>query len=849
MDAKKVMYLTLGSHMDLHWMAPPRDCLDRGCDIINRALKLCEQYPEYCFYIETTVFTEYYLSRFPQNKAVLQKLMDDGRLEIAACYVDRFEHVYSGESIARHHIVGQRYLRETFGRGAKGTCHSDLPGMSPQVPQICKLADIAYYIRARGPLGMYRWQAPDGSEILYASVGYTYSRAEEWRVKREIEHETMDTDGKPLNAYLMRGGYSDLEMPDDQIVHDVNRFHEMYPEIEFTIASPFKAVQAYTTDREKLPILSGEWPFGWGSPTSGFVEHFLSSVRIENGLLSLEKLEAAVRFLGGDLSAENDSAAWWVMLGRFKGDAKIPVIMPGKELYEAWRGELFTQDHNHMGFGGSKTEMDRRIIQTELFTYMNKLKDRGLNALTSHLPIPGIIDGHEVISGIPVFNSLSWQRDALVTLPARLVEAEPCRLVDADGEAVSLARVGQNVSFMAKALPGTGYKVYYLVKGEDEPHAWLSWHETGERLCAENAFFRIEVDKRTGTVPVWYDKRLHRQLAGFSDASRFLEMISLEESGTDVVYNFTGGKVRDSEGEVKVYLGAFDAVSAKIVIETSMFRCPITKQVTLYREQPQVGIDIDLLWWGMKNQSVRLCMPLAYEGYRETRYGVPYYNMRWPEMMHGIDDKIVLGADTFNPDEVDAYNREHLREVEKWVDIGYENSGVTFGTSSGNFYIANSYLEAVLLRTKVSCGDPHIFGLNQGEHRWHFALRPHEGNWAQSAAARFGWETVTPAEAAVLAPKAGHLPQNEASFVSVDKQNIIVSAVKPAYDDPSQTVVRLFETNGEACTATLTFAGRPKSCQIVNLLEDEGEALECGEHSVTLPIRAFEIVTVKLHLN
>ncbi len=55
------VHFTLGSHMDLFWIGAARDCLDRGSEIIKAALDLCRAHPDYCFYIETTVFAEHFL--------------------------------------------------------------------------------------------------------------------------------------------------------------------------------------------------------------------------------------------------------------------------------------------------------------------------------------------------------------------------------------------------------------------------------------------------------------------------------------------------------------------------------------------------------------------------------------------------------------------------------------------------------------------------------------------------------------------------------------------------------------------------------------------------------------------
>ncbi|MCL2776009.1 MAG: hypothetical protein FWD71_22090, partial [Oscillospiraceae bacterium] len=235
MEQKKTkIFFILGSHMDLFWMGTTRDCLDRGCDIINRAIELCDKYQEYCFYIETVIFAEYFLKYHPDKHDRFMELVREGRFEIGCSYVDRYEHYYGGESIARHHILANRWLK-SHGITSISTCHPDLPGMSPQIPQICAEAGIKYYIRARGPIGIFDWTAPDGTRLIYCSV-FQYGKINADTVGKAIE--TIEGAHIKLPFYVLRGGYSDLEMPDDEIIGKVREIAEQFPEYDFAISSP-----------------------------------------------------------------------------------------------------------------------------------------------------------------------------------------------------------------------------------------------------------------------------------------------------------------------------------------------------------------------------------------------------------------------------------------------------------------------------------------------------------------------------------------------------------------------------------------------------------------------------------
>ncbi len=840
---RPTIHFMLGSHMDLYWMAPPRDCLDRGCDIINRALGLCQQYEDYRFYIETTVFAEYYLSRFPEKKALLQKLISENRLEIGACYVDRYEHMHGGESIVRHYIYGKHFLAEHLGTDFRGACHSDLPGLSPQIPQICALSQIDYYIRARGPLGLYNWLAPDGSSTLYASVGYTYGRVTSERLKREMDQAPADGQGQSPGEFLMRGGYGDLEMPDEHILHDIHEFCTEFPGTKFAISSPSQVLGKYVQNKKSLPTLSGEWPVGWASIAAANVQAFQKIFRLENDLLTLEKLAVLGGLFGEDLADAPLEADWWTILGRFKGDAGPVKIAPGQELYEAWKAVLFVQDHNYAGFGGPKSELDRDIVLQHAGALVQDLTVRAARRLFDKIHIPEEICGQKVLFALPVFNPLAWHRDATVFIRDKGFQAlGDIRMVDAHGREASSAKEGDALSLHTASLPPLGYRVYYGVAAQHcNARKGVETRRANGQIILENAFLRVAVDIASGTVESLFDKLKDRELAENSAGARFAELVSYEESGVDVVYGFTGGRAREENARVSLHHA--DAFSSSILVETTLLGSRVTKTLTLEKDSAALGLQIEMYWWGMKDQQVRLCLPFSKTGYHCTRYGVPYYAMTWPDMMQGINDDVVLGVGAFNPDEIDACSRKHIRDVEKWLDVGYEGSGVTLTTSTTSVFIDGSRIEPLLLRTGVSCGDPNVWVLNQGRQCWDYTIRPHA---QEETAERSGWEAAAPPLMRLCMPQDGVISGDEKSFFAVTGAKVVVTSVKPAYSSARDVIVRFYETDGSGGEVTVTCPLLVEDCWQVDLLEQKMSAAAHTGRVVHVPVRPYEIKTLHI---
>ena len=84
---------------------------------------------------------------------------------------------------------------------------------------------------------------------------------------------------------------------------------------------------------------------------------------------------------------------------------------------------------------------------------------------------------------------------------------------------------------------------------------------------------------------------------------------------------------------------------------------------------------------------------------------------------------------------------------------------------------------------------------------------------------------------------------DEYSLVSIDKENVIIEAVKEAeYDE--KIVIRMYETKNTRTKATVEFGFNVSEAYIANLSEKAQKKLTVKNNSVTLDIKPFEIVTL-----
>jgi alpha-mannosidase len=136
--------------------------------------------------------------------------------------------------------------------------------------------------------------------------------------------------------------------------------------------------------------------------------------------------------------------------------------------------------------------------------------------------------------------------------------------------------------------------------------------------------------------------------------------------------------------------------------------------------------------------------------------------------------------------------------------------------------------------------------VQQGDMLFRYSVTTHKGGWRQGRCRDFGWSVANPLMPVVMNGKRkGTLPAT-ASFCQVDKPNVFLLTLKQA-EDGDGLIVRLIETDGQKVTAKVTQPHLTiKKAWRTNLVEENQVELTYTEHSVTVPVNAFGISTVRV---
>ncbi len=177
----------------------------------------------------------------------------------------------------------------------------------------------------------------------------------------------------------------------------------------------------------------------------------------------------------------------------------------------------------------------------------------------------------------------------------------------------------------------------------------------------------------------------------------------------------------------------------------------------------------------------------------------------------------------------------------KWADLSENGYGVSLLNDCKYGHITEkNTMKLTLLKAST---DPYK-DADRHMHEFVYSMYPHEGDWRDAGTIQESFSLNVPLEAISVGANDGKLADNY-SFVSCDKENVILETIKKA-EDSDEIIVRMYEAYNSKCNATIKFGFDVDKAYVCNLLEEGDEEIEVVGNSVTIPMRNFEIVTLKI---
>ena len=860
----KKIFIVHHTHTDIGYTDIQTKIFDDHINFIDRVLDYCSQtdkFPEdskFRWTCEVSWTVKNYFEERPERIAEFIRRVKEGRIEVTALYLNCTES-YTAEEFVRSLCFAKK-LEKKYGIKVITAMNADIPGLSWAIPQILAGSGIKYLsmasneIRAKAvavPRPFY-WLSPDGSKVLVWNAG-----REGWYCEglllgfnksyRKVSEllppylERLEENGYPYDAICMQGA-EDNGPPHSELSEIVRKWNEKHtsPKIIISIISNF-FLYIEKRYKNKFPSYKLAWPDWWADGTGSAAYETGLSRRMHRELITAEKWASILFSLGKDYPEEKIKEVWnnlfffdehtWGTTCEYSPDSPQAKGQWAIKSSFVYKGAVEAN----------------RLLQEAFSILTSKIKNSGKEKVVVFNPMAKEGNGL-VVFRLPIENwkENSYIKDGNQILPLQ-VEEEIQQLESARKRWVK-------IFFPGEKIPSLGYKTFEILHGRTSFKSNFSFRGN----AIENRFYRIILDSATGGIKSIKDKELNRELVDRQCPYNFNQYIYEEiisKEGRNAIWDAASTlpnwapekKRKDAEfrrispKSCRIKKGKNGPVMGSLVGEVRVRGCSkITQEIILYDNLKRIDIVNTLF----KEEN------LNPEG---IYYAFPF-NFRNPEIRFKIAGAVMRPEIDQLPGSAKGYY-----SIQDWLSISNKDYSVIWVTKEAPL-VQPGEINTGKWLDKIRIGNGTFFSwvmnnywytnfpLKQaGITTFHYSITSVKGKVDDAEARIFAQECNNPL---VALPKGqnskGTLPEKKCSFITLDKKNIILLALKKAMDK-KELIIRLVEMEGKdtVVKVTLPFLKIKKAYQ-TNLVEETPRRISTQQHTIKVSIKSLGIATIKI---
>ena len=816
-STQPVFYAVGNAHLDLAWLWPMAETHRKTSRTFAAQLRLLEEYPEYKFLQSQPASYEMCRKYYPELFERIREAIGKGQwIAEGAMWVEPDTNMASGEALIRQLVHGKRYYKDVLGTDSVILWLPDTFGYTAALPQILQGCGVKYLVTQKifwsyndgdpFPYHYFTWRGMDGSEVTsFLPTSYTY-RTDPKEINDVWKNRVQARD---LDAFLLPFGYGDGGGgPARDYVEYAVRQKDIEGGVKVKMAGPLE----FFEDMEKLGgpknTYVGELYFSAHRGTySAQADIKKNNRRSELMLREMEMWACAASLRGWDYPIEQADGLWKTLLLHQFHD-----ILPGSSIARVY----------------AEANAAHEKLQAEA---------EGITADAA----AALVEKKE---GVTVFNSLSFDRKALITLPEEYADGA----AKADGTAVPVQKTAEGVKALV-SLPSCGAVSLYPEAGE-LPAAETDAAKAAakaERACIrktedgfvmENGLVSARINGRGEVVSFRLKKEngtadgLSREYAaGPMNRLRLFKDVPRKFDAWDIDSNYV---CQEIQGAYDVELEPVEeGLEAVLKVTGKISQSSYTQYIRLAADSRRLEFETTVDWKGL-HRLLKAAFPVnvyAENGINEIQFG---YVERPAHRSRPYDQERF---------EVCNHHYSAFRD---------ENGGaaVLNNCKYGVSMNGNS-LELTLLRASAS---PEMRADNK-VHHFTYAFTAWEGSFMDSDVVRQGYElNVKP----YVAAGSGQ----DFSLLSIDRANIILDTMKPAEDGSGDIILRLYESKkaetsaGVQLSPELLGAGGALNrgedgaadCHVYacDMLENVTGELPATGGALALSFHPFEIKTVRI---
>ena len=782
-NGKPVVHCIGHTHIDVEWKwarAQTREKIQRS---FSTAKSLMDKYPEFKFMLSQPNLYEYLKEEAPEKYEELKQLVKDGRWEPeGAMYLEPDCNLTSGESLVRQVMLGKRFFREEFGVDSKALFLPDVFGYSAALPQILRKSGVDYFITSK-----ISW---NDTNTMPMDMFY-------WEGIDGTEIFTSFITAQNFGGIPGKGGKNRTTYNGILNASTVKGTWDRFQQKEYT---------------NSIFMTFGHGD-GGGGPTKSMLE---TQRRTARGIPSLPvtKTDTLMSYLEAVKSEfdatckRTDRTPKWVgelYLEFHRGTyTSIGKVKKANRYSEFLLGNAEALSAIDLSLGGSYdakglNENWKKVLHNQFHDILPgssikevydgtdkdyaEIAEYGNTVIDEKLNT--IANRINTDGGILVYNPTGFERKAVVT---------------------------QNgYTETTQTVPSFGWTVVKDIKAESKVKI--------NGLVAENEYYIITLNDQ-GEIEKLYDKRVDREvltgkgnvLTVFEDYPTKYDAWELED-----YYKLKAYELNEKASITPIT----DGTRAGFVIERKYMHSTINQIMWLYSENSCIDFETDMDWHE-HHQVLKAYFPLDVHAMSAT-FDVQYGHVTRPTHENTSWDKAKF----------ETY-------AHKWVDVSENGYGVAM-LNDGKYghAVEGSKLSITLVK---SATDPYPEA-DQGRQTFTYSLMPHLDDFRKGDVIEESYALNQPLYEKQIAANKGDLAENY-SFVSADKPNAIITAVKKAEND-NGLIVRFYDAYDCKSQITLTVPNTYTKAYLCDLMENEMKELTVTDGRMTVSASNFEIVTVK----
>ncbi|GAA1365862.1 alpha-mannosidase [Streptomyces beijiangensis] len=780
------------AHIDSAWLWPLRETVRKASRTFANVTALAADYPELVFACSQAQQYAWVKEHQPHIWERIKKAVADGNwAPVGSMWVESDANMPGGEALARQIVHGRRFFAEELGVETEEIWLPDSFGYTAAFPQLAKLAGIRWFLTQKlswnqsnkMPHHTFWWEGIDGTRVFtHFPPVDTYNSQISASELAHAERNFADK-GRASRSLVPFGWGDGGGGPTREMLEKARRVRDLEGSPRVTVEKPSAFFAAAEEEYGgQAPVWSGELYLELHRAT------YTTQAKTKQGNRRSEHLLR--------------EAELWATAAALRAGEPYPY----EDLDRLWKTVLLHQFHDILP-GSSIAWVHREARET-----YERVREELEGIIAASVTALGGAAGPAVLNASPYGRLAVVELDGAADAPAGL-SLQPLT----GGRAAAAAAV-YVPPLAAAPLQAAGEGFRARVPGSP---VTATGTDDGA-FVLDNGLLRVTVDAE-GLLSSVRDLTADREVLAPGSRGNLLQLHPDHPNQWDAwdIDRHYRRSHTDLTGAESVELVEDGPLRAAVRVVRPFGKSRITQELRLDVASPRVDVvcEVD---WQESEKVLKAAFPLDVHAERSTA-----------EIQFGHVHRPTHANTSWDAARFEICAHRWLRVAEPGYGVAVLNDS-TYGhdvTRTPHEGGLGTTVRLTLLRAPHS-PDPRT---DLGVHRFRYALLP----GADAAlAVREGLALNLPLRV-VDAPE-------QTPLVNVEHPAITVEAVKLAEDRSGDVVVRIYESAGDRAEAGIQVGFPFVSAQVTDLLERPLHDADTDERGLTVSLRPFQILTLRL---